>query len=203
MSDPHYNHKAIVLGESNWKDKEKSCRDFKTLQQHNDTLVNNINSVVGENDILFCLGDWSFGNYKDNENVNCVQEFRDKLNVKTVHLILGNHDTEIRKSDSLKSNFTSVQDYLELQVTEFTKEQGVKPIKQKIAMCHYSLRTWNWMHKNEGSWMLFGHSHGSLKEVYGKSMDVGIDTHHGFKPYSYEEIKNIMLKKESIKIDHH
>ena len=51
--------------------------------------------------------------------------------------------------------------------------------------------------------MLFGHSHGSLTEVFGKSMDVGFDTHPKFKPYSYQEIKYLLSKKEMVCLDHH
>jgi len=32
----------------------------------NDTLVNNINEMVGENDVLIHLGDWSFGGFELN-----------------------------------------------------------------------------------------------------------------------------------------
>ncbi|HSE99773.1 MAG TPA: hypothetical protein VLA48_02665 [Nitrososphaeraceae archaeon] len=51
--------------------------------------------------------------------------------------------------------------------------------------------------------MLFGHSHGNLKDVLGKTMDVGFDTNEEFKPYSYQEIKKIMSTKNLVKLDHH
>jgi len=61
-------------------------------------LVNNINKTVGENDILFCLGDWSFGNYKNGENISNIRKFRDQLICKNIHLILGNHDHHIERN---------------------------------------------------------------------------------------------------------
>ena len=198
-SDPHYNHKGIVKGTSNWDD-VSVCRNFLTVEDHNNTLVNNINNTVGKNDTLFCLGDWNFGNYKEGENVNGTIEFRNKLLCQNIHLILGNHDTEIRKSDVLQSYFSSVQDYLELRVSIPSKEQGVKARKQMIVMCHYSLRSWNKMHR--GSYMLYGHSHGSLQGE-GKSMDVGFDCHNEFRPFSFNEIDNILKNKEIIETDHH
>jgi calcineurin-like phosphoesterase family protein len=103
-SDPHYGHVGIVRGTSSWEGK-KGTRDFKTVEEHDNTLVNNINKTVGENDILFCLGDWSFGNYKSSENVSNIRKFREKINCKNIHLILGNHDcfdkqcTEILTTD--------------------------------------------------------------------------------------------------------
>ena len=54
------------------------------------------------------------------------------------------------------------------------------------------MKTWAKSHYN--SWQLFGHSHGELKGV-GKQMDIGVDTHN-FYPYSFNEIKRIMSKKE-------
>lgn len=200
-SDPHYGHSGIVRGTSSWDDKS-SCRPFETLEEHNKTLVDNINKVVGENDILFCLGDWSFGSYKTGENVSNIKKFRDQLNTKSVHLIFGNHDSEItaNKQNSLDL-FLSTAHYREITIIEQIKEQGEKAKKQQIILSHYSHRVWNNMRK--GSIMLFGHSHGSLKEVEGKTMDVGFDTHPEFRPYSFQEIKDIMSEKEYVKLDHH
>lgn len=60
-----------------------------------------------------------------------------------------------------------------------------------IVVCHYAMRVWTESHFN--SWQLYGHSHGKL-EGTGKQMDVGVDTHN-FYPYSFKEIKDIMIKK--------
>ena len=59
-SDTHYGHKNIVRGVTSWPEGNQ-CRDFKTLEEHNEKLVESINSVVGQDDILYHLGDWSFG----------------------------------------------------------------------------------------------------------------------------------------------
>lgn len=95
MSDPHYNHKGIVKGTSNWESKD-NCRNFNTLEEHDTALVNNINNVVKENDILICLGDWSFGSYKNGDYLVNIARFRHRIKCNNVHLILGNHDDEIK-----------------------------------------------------------------------------------------------------------
>lgn len=220
FSDPHYDHAGIVRGTSNWEAK-RGTRDFDTLEAHNEALVSNINAVVKKEDILFCLGDWSFGGYKTKDNVKNVGIFRNKLNCDTIHLIEGNHDDEIRKKPELQELFTSVQPYLEVQVArQYTgKKQGVKAIKQHIILCHYAMRVWNKSH--HGSWMLYGHSHGSLDEFTPitanfqwigdryfiknyRTMDVGIDTHPKMRPYSFSEIEEIMQKRSvELEIDHH
>lgn len=200
-SDPHYGHSGIVLGTSNW-DNKNGCRDFETLGQHNLQLVKNINDTVGANDILFCNGDWSFGSYKTGENITNIRKFREQINCRNIYLILGNHDLEIQSNkDNTRELFKCVKNYLEIIVLEESKEQGQKGIRQKIVLSHYSHRVWNNVHN--GAWMLFGHSHNNLQGVEGKSMDVGFDTRKEFKPYSYQEIKKIMTTKEIIKIDHH
>jgi len=65
-SDPHYNHKSIVKGTTEWK-ASSMCRNFSTLEEHNERLISNINETVGLNDILFCNGDWNFGSYSNKE----------------------------------------------------------------------------------------------------------------------------------------
>jgi calcineurin-like phosphoesterase family protein len=67
-SDTHYNHTNICRGVTNWRTPngdipEKQTRPFETIDRMNDTIVNNINSVVGQDDILIHLGDWSFGGF--------------------------------------------------------------------------------------------------------------------------------------------
>ena len=99
-SDPHYGHSGIVMGTSSWTDKSV-CRPFQTIEDHDRELVNNINKTVGENDILFSLGDWSFGSYKTGENVTNIRKFREQLSCKNIFLILGNQD---RKSTRLNSS---------------------------------------------------------------------------------------------------
>jgi calcineurin-like phosphoesterase family protein len=206
-SDTHYNHKNIVRGVSKWEDKS-TCRDFSTVEEMNNVIVENINRVVKADDTLFHLGDWSFhGN-------GIIHEFRNKLICKNIHLIYGNHDTSIYESLELQQSFQSVATYREISVNG-----------QKIMLSHYPFRTWNkWHH---GSWMLYGHCHGNLQHQIpsrllkqlieenrwddiraladgkdvpelcpnGRSMDVGLDTHPEFRPYSITEIHNIMDSK--------
>jgi calcineurin-like phosphoesterase family protein len=99
-SDPHYGHSGIVMGTSNW-DNKSGCRPFDTIEDMNSVLVNNINSVVGKNDILFCLGDWSFGSYKTGDNITNIKKFREQIECENVHLIFGNHDCFDKKETEI------------------------------------------------------------------------------------------------------
>ena len=68
-SDPHYNHKNICRGTTNWRttDNEipvEQTRDFPTIERMNESILNGINWNVGQDDVLICLGDWSFGGFE-------------------------------------------------------------------------------------------------------------------------------------------
>jgi calcineurin-like phosphoesterase family protein len=214
-ADTHYHHKNICRGESRWTNKS-GCRNFDTLEEMDQNIIDGINSVVGPNDILFHLGDFSFGEPKD------YKRFRSQLICQNIHLVLGNHDGFIiRNDDDLQSLFSSTKFYAEVTYNS-----------QKIIMSHYAMRVWNMSH--QGSWMLYGHSHGSLqpsicgelvnhlieKKKYadlkmltkgthpdyhanGKSMDVGVDTHPSFRPYSFDEISKIMKNRQIMHVDNH
>ena len=96
-SDTHYNHKNICRGVTSWTHADGHTRDFPTLAKMNDTIVNNINSIVGQDDILIHLGDWSFGGFES------ISEFYYRLTCQNIYLILGNHDHHIEKNkDDIK-----------------------------------------------------------------------------------------------------
>ena len=190
-SDTHYGHKNIVRGCSDWSDLSV-CRDFESLKEHDQTLVKNINKVVGWNDILYHMGDWSFGG-EDN-----IWKFRRQINCQTIHLIGGNHDHHIRRNKILTtdSGLINAQD---LFTTYNELYEKIIAGKYDVVFCHYALATW---HKaKKGSWMLHGHSHGSLKQSEFKRLDVGIDCHPEFRPFHLEEVKEILSHRKLL--DHH
>ena len=188
-SDTHFGHTNIAGPKvSVWKN---GYRNFNSVQEMNDALVTNINKIVGEDDILYHLGDWSFG------GIHNIYYFRKSLICKNIHLILGNHDQHITNKD-IKFHDTSFN-----PIDLFTSVQEVKTEKigkSYFHLSHYSHQVWPGNHK--GVIHLFGHSHGSLKGI-GKSMDVGVDTHPEFRPYHINEIVKKMEKIPVNFIDHH
>ena len=84
----------------------------------------------------------------------------------------------------MPNGFISIEPYREIKVGE-----------QMICLFHYGCRVWNKAHY--GSWMLYGHSHGSLPP-YGKSVDVGVDAkfiHNEYRPTHFEEIQLFMERQ--------
>jgi calcineurin-like phosphoesterase family protein len=193
-SDNHFGHQNICRGVTNWRTQDgeipvDSTRDFETIDQMNQRLVDGINNMVGQNDTLIMLGDVSFGGF---ENIGI---FLDRLVCHNIHLILGNHDHHIQNNrDYIQSRFLSVQHYLEVRLND-----------RNFVLCHYPLQSWNNM--NKGVIHLHGHIHRlpDKKFGYGKKMDVGVDG-NGMNPYSIEEIIKIMDKREispEVLDDHH
>jgi calcineurin-like phosphoesterase family protein len=196
-SDTHYNHKNIVRGTTQWDLTETnshlSLRDFDTLEEHNETIVNNINSLVKENDELWHLGDVAFGGHEN------IKTFMNRLNCKNVHLVLGNHDQHISPINSIyRELFKSVQQRAVFSLKLGTEKTG-RYGKQQFFLSHYSHRIWENSH--HGSIHLYGHSHGSLPGI-GRSMDVGVDTNKLY-PYHLEEILFYMKDIKPLIIDHH
>ncbi len=102
-ADTHYGHKNIVRGVSSWSNKS-GCRDFDTIADMNDAMVESINACVKEEDVLYHVGDLAMGLFEN------VSQFVSRLQCQTIHLVLGNHDHHIRKDrDGIQRLFTSVQ----------------------------------------------------------------------------------------------
>ena len=198
-SDTHYSHSNICSATTNWSVNDGYARKFDSLQDMNQRLVDNINNMVGEDDILIHLGDWSFGGFDK------IEEFRSQINCKNIHLTFGNHDHHIeRNKEDIQKLFSSVQQYLRLEVVRpLTKSMNEK---FTFICMHYPIASWHDM--NQGVIHLHGHVHlpEHLRIAEGKAMDVGVDG-NGLEPLSLDEIVELMkdrpIKKLALPKDHH
>lgn len=231
-SDSHYHHKNICKGQSLWEDKG-GCRDFNTIEAMNKAIVDNINAVVKEDDELYHLGDWSFGGIENiwnfRKQIKCknihlilgnhdhhiqngrtifisVDEWFDIYGTTSDYDYMSGKDGLVYAMN-VKDLFSSVSHYKEVKING-----------RRFVMMHYAMRVWNDSHR--GSIMLYGHSHGTLDALKpefadptwigdsyyiknARTMDVGIDTHPQFRPYSITEIIDIMKEKNVLLVDHH
>lgn len=180
-SDSHFGHKNIIK-------KEFSDRPFNDVDHMNEELIKAWNSVVGEDDDVYHLGDVSLC------NADKTHEILRRLNG-NIHLITGNHEKSAISKQYNRDRFVWIKDFYELKIDN-----------QLIVLCHYGMRVWNKSH--HGSYMLYGHSHDSMeREPWGRSMDVGVDSAFRilgeYRPFSLREIKNIMEKRGHNPVDHH
>ena len=142
-----------------------------------DVFVSNWNSLVGKNHEVYHLGDFLFApkNLVESE----ANRILERLNGK-VHIIWGNHDKELIKSNNL--NFASTH-YL----------RTISLDRQKIVLCHYRMAEWDCKH--HGAWHLWGHSHGNAGPNGPRDMDVGVDP-LGYKPISFDELREVFTSKQ-------
>jgi calcineurin-like phosphoesterase family protein len=185
-SDTHFNHSNICRGISNWA-KGEGTRDYKTLAHMNTDIHTNINNLVGENDVLIHLGDWSFGGFES------IAEFRSKLICKNIHLFLGNHDHHILNNrDNVRDLFTSVNEQRMVTIVVPSELKGAKAAKHRMVLSHYPLASWQDM--GQGVMHIHGHIHTphQFKVSPGKMMDVGIDGNPEFQPYTLDQVLKLI-----------
>ena len=208
-SDTHYMHRNIAGPKvSKW---ESGYRDFKDEKEMSKCIVDNINKYVKEDDILYHLGDWSFG------GIDNIWAFRKQVDCKNIHLVLGNHDTHIYNNRTLPNStikqwdgygYVNTRCYAKEIFSSVSEVLDVQHGKSDFFLSHYSHRVWHGSHK--GVIHLYGHSHDSLDKdgnYWGKSMDVGIDSAKRilgeYRPFKLEEVVDIMNKRDVYLPDHH
>ncbi len=146
----------------------------------NAEMIRKWNEKIEKNDRVYHLGDISLASPEDTKDI------LNQLNGK-IYLILGNHD---KSTITYPKRFEWIKEFYELNVADEDAPNG----KQKIVLLHYAMRVWRSSFR--GTWHLYGHSHGHLKDDETmQSFDVGVDC-HDFYPLSYEEVKAIMAKKK-------
>lgn len=182
-SDTHFGHRNIVAGISVWPDKERNCRPFATLAEHDEEMLTRFNELVAEDDTLYHLGDVAFSEAK-------LIEFLSRLRCKNVFLTFGNHDKAARANTH---RFSKTSERM-----EFTYNG------KHIVIGHYGMRVWNKSHR--GAYHFYGHSHGNLPGI-GRSMDVGIDValrEFGvMQPFALDEAIAMLDKITPHEVDHH
>jgi calcineurin-like phosphoesterase family protein len=177
-SDTHFGHANVIRFDS---------RPFGSIEEHDDILIKNWNSVVKPDDDVWHLGDFSFRN-----RIN-ICRYLEKLNGR-IHLVRGNHDD--KAAWKARDKFASSQE------AAYIKCEG-----EIIYLSHYGCRVWR--NSCHGSWHLYGHSHGNLPPI-GLSMDVGVcnaslmlhrnghvtDIKDGYRPMSLDEVRETIGKEQ-------
>jgi len=161
-SDLHLYHNKIL---------ELEDRPFNSMEEMNEALIQNWNNKITNNDDIYILGDFSFGN--KNETIGILNRLNGQK-----YLIKGNHD-KIIKNEEIASKFVWVKDYYEIKK---------KQVGHRIILFHYPINSWN--NKHYGSLHFYGHVH-SCKHRDGlgekNSYNVGVDVNN-YEPVSLEEI---------------
>lgn len=174
-ADTHFGHKAMV-------ERFRPRLGASSVGEHDEMLIDRWNSTVGQRDTVFHLGDLSFHNRAG------TTEILSRLNGQ-IFFIKGNHDKASR-GGSIVERFEWVGDYKTLRIGE-----------QYIVMFHFPIDSWHMV--GRGSWHLHGHCHGNLPPTDRARMDVGVDAHPDFKPFSFEEVSETLKDRKGMPEDHH
>lgn len=155
-SDTHFNQERTL---------RLSKRPFKTIDEMNEKLIENWNKTVGEDDIVYHLGD--FGDYN----------FAKKLNGKII-LVKGNYERhDMIPSIILKHKygFSEVYNYIDNEYIN----------GYYISMVHEPSRLKD-MEISDKKINLFGHIH-KLQMAKRCGLNVGSDCHN-FTPVSFDDM---------------
>jgi len=171
-SDTHFYDESIIYA---------FARPFKTVDAMNEALIANWNAKVKNDDLVYHLGDFAL-----KCSAKQAKAILDQLNGRII-LIRGNNDSV---AELVKHRFAAMVDYAEISVDDSDAPKGNE---RKIALLHYAMRVWRGSHN--GSWHLYGHTHGTLPDdPYSLSFDIGVDC-WDFAPLTYQEVKSVMTKK--------
>lgn len=203
-ADSHWSHSNIIKyckrrfalsdDELDFLDNGENFRvSSESTRIHDDYLIDQINKYVGKEDVLWHLGDFCFAPKHCYYEV--CRDFRNRIKCNHVNFIFGNHDQR-----NIYNLFESSHDLYHLYIGN-----------QLLVLCHYALAVWNKSH--HGSYMLYGHSHSTAEDWLNqmmpgrRSFDVGVDNAYKllgeYRPFSYDEIVDIMSTKKGHSIDHH
>jgi len=210
ISDSHFCHNKPFIYEK---------RGFKSVQEHDETLIERWNNSVSPNDIVIHAGDFLVGAGRDAEPAG--RSIMSRLHGFKV-ILWGNHNSFVKNAYQAiikENNWNVAGDFTEIYplttnkfgapvmfVGHYLLCKIKTPKYSQFVFCsHYAHRLWIDSHKGE-VWHISGHSHGSDPESQPehkncKRLDVGIENFGG--PVSFDEVANIMRTKNTIKIDHH
>lgn len=195
-SDHHFYHNNVI----------KYCaRPFADVETMNEALVKNWNEVVGPDDVVYYLGDFSMA-------FRAVELFSARLNgIKK--LIPGNHDfchSYHKKSRNPENQQKWIEKYEALgwKVLPEQFQLGI-PGLANFQLCHHPYfdvdardgdgksfhdKYLKWRPYDDGRWLLCGHVHEKWK-VKGNMINVGVDV-WDYAPVSLEQIKELILEQD-------
>ena len=134
ISDLHFGHKNCLAYDN---------REFKSIEEHDEYLINQWNEKVGPDDEVWILGDVSW------HNVTKTIEIFNRLNGKK-NLCIGNHDKQYLKNKDFRELFAEITHYKELQYGD-----------DFLVLSHYPIPCFN--RHYYGAIHLYGHVHTSFE----------------------------------------
>jgi calcineurin-like phosphoesterase family protein len=181
ISDTHFFHKNIA----------RYTNGADLVDRHT-TIINEWNKVIKQKDVVYVIGDVSFGSFEDTRAI--IESLKG-----TKILIRGNHDYRFTSKQFIDMGFADVRDYLFINFSN----------AEKVLLSHYPyaanpLKRWYYRYikrspsrdyyehyaRDCGKWLIHGHHHSGPK-VNKKMINVNVDVNN-FKPISETMLCKIM-----------
>lgn len=172
-SDLHFGHNQQFI----W-----GPRGFISSEEHDEVIIEKWNTMIDNDDDVYVLGDLMLG---DNEHgLNCLRQLNGKI-----HIIFGNHDTDIRKE--LYKTLPNVVEICGWATV-------IKYRKYHFYLSHFPTNTGN-LEKESLHQMtlnLFGHTHQKTNfyEDRPYMYHVGLDSHNCY-PVCLDDVIQDMKNK--------
>ena len=174
-SDTHFGHSKII---------DYCKRPFSSIEEHDKALIQNWNNVVGQDDTVFHLGDFAYGNSQFIANI--IKQLNGNI-----ILIKGNHDLR-NMNPTLYNIFSDVVYQARILID-----------KQTVYLNHFPFLCFDHgdinLYKDNYSIQLFGHVHSGpltssedvnrLNILFPTQYDVGVDNNN-YTPISWADVKN-------------
>lgn len=163
-SDCHFNHINCL---------ELDGRPFDTIEEMNQILIDNWNSVVAPEDTIYVLGDFIMGR----SNKKDIEKIVNSLNG-TIVLVRGNHDTDAK---------WKIYEELGIELKDLAY---IKEGKKYFICSHYPMLVGNYNDKKKVV-NLHGHAHQlrSMSIYLPKCYNVNVCAHN-YTPISLDDIIN-------------
>lgn len=174
-SDTHFGHSKII---------DYCKRPFSSIEEHDKTLIQNWNNTIGQDDTVFHLGDFAYGNSQFISNI--IKQLNGNI-----ILIKGNHDLR-NMNPTLYNMFSDVIYQARILID-----------KQTVYLNHFPFLCFDHgdinLYKDNYSIQLFGHVHSGpltssedvnrLNILFPTQYDVGVDNNN-YTPISWTDVKN-------------
>lgn len=168
ISDMHFSHTNVI---------KFSDRPFKDKDDMNETLIENWNKYIKDDDTVFHLGDFSF----DNEANTKVFLSRLKGNI---NFLQGNHDKTLINMFTNKVITESRFKYLGMYYK-------LRHEKERFILFHYPIENWDGKYRDYIH--IHGHSHFNFGNTMANRFDVGVEG-IGYYPIGIDDIIFMKVK---------
>lgn len=189
-SDLHFFHGNII------KYCPESRGSFSSVDDMHEAIINNINSMVTDDDTLIIAGDIGFA------SAGKICDLLKQVNGMK-KLVWGNHDKKFRQTTEYQCQKKIMGVEWDGDVLDFKHKFEEKTYQ--ILVCHFPFLTWDGQH--HGSINLHGHCHSSFEKrnTQGpnvRQIDVGCDG-NSMMPHDLDDVCSEMSRRQASFHGHH